>query len=387
MGSGGREIAGGLLALVALAALVVAVPPATAGPASTADPLVYVSLGDSFTSGPLVLPHDTTFVPQDCGQSTRNYPHLVALLLGVDVLRDVSCGSAEIDHLAEPQDGLPLGGVNRPQLDALGPDVDVVTVGLGGNDVGFVGVATDCLRLARTPPLGRGPCHPSFVVDGVDRVSSRIAETQPELVAGLRAVQERAPNAAVLVVSYPTSLPDSGVGCWPYLPILPEDMPHLVAWFKEMNAMLEAAAEEAGATYVDIYTPSIGHDACQIPPVAWVNGVVLVPPSYPAHPNDLGFLGTAPTVAAAVRAALADDAAEEAAPGSGQVHDEPHPDGALGSPGGTTPTPAREPRPAMRRLPATGDGDSRAMVGSLALAAALVARRLGRAKSTVGPAG
>ena len=69
--------------------------------------------------------------------------------------------------------------------------------------------------------------------------------------------------------------------------------------------MLVAAAAAGDATYVDIYTPSIGHDACKPPGLAWVNGMVLVPPSFPAHPNDLSFLNSAPVVTNAIRAALA----------------------------------------------------------------------------------
>src|SRR3546814_7836511 len=60
-----------------------------------------------------LFPYTTLFrSPQDCGQSSRNYPHLVARALGAAVFRDVSCGSATIDDFYEPQDGLPLGGVN-----------------------------------------------------------------------------------------------------------------------------------------------------------------------------------------------------------------------------------------------------------------------------------
>jgi lysophospholipase L1-like esterase len=362
-------VLGALAGLVALPAGVGAAPVAAQD-----DPVVYVSLGDSYTSGPLVLPHDTTWVPQDCGQSARNFAHLAALQVGVDVFRDASCGSATIDDLAEAQDGLPLGGVNRPQLDALGSEVDVVTVGLGGNDVGFTGVAAGCFRLATEAPLGRPPCHHALLAGGVDRVSAEIQGTRAELVAGLRAVQARAPHAAVLVVSYPTSLPDDGLACWPYVPILQADMPHLVRWFKEMNAMLRAAALEAGATYVDIYTPSIGHDACQLPPFAWVNGMVLVPPSYPAHPNDLGYLGTAPTVARAIRAALAQQAAGHGAPSPTEAaRDLPGAGG--GAAAESTPVASRR----RGRLPATGTATAMQLTaGSAALAVALGALRLGR---------
>lgn len=107
----------------------------------------------------------------------------------------------------------------------------------------------------------------------------------------------------MLVVSYPTSLPDDAKACYPYVPILQDDMPYLVAKFKEMNAMLRTVARSHDATYVDIYTPSIGHDACKPPALAWVNAAVLVPPSFPAHPNDLSFVHSAPVVAKAIRKA------------------------------------------------------------------------------------
>jgi lysophospholipase L1-like esterase len=273
-------------------------------PAAAKDPFVYVALGDSYTSGPLVLPHDTSHVPQGCGQSQRNYPHLAALLLKVDELRDVSCGSAEIDEFYAPQE-VPGPGTNRPQFKALGPDVDVVTVGIGGNDVGFVGAATDCIRLTpKVVPHARPSCSDRFTRNGGDDISRRITETLPKLGRALDDIHRLAPNAAVLVVSYPTALPDNRMSCYPYLPIRRDDMAYLVKKFKEMNRMLKTAAAQHNATYVDIYTPSIGHDACKPPALAWINGAVLVPPSYPAHPNDLSYLHSAPVVAKAIASRL-----------------------------------------------------------------------------------
>ena len=267
----------------------------------SARPLTYVALGDSYTSGPLVLPHDTTYVPQDCGQSTRNYPHLVALALRPTVFRDMSCGSATIDDFTEPQTGLPLGGTNAPQFNALDPSVDVVTVGISGNDVGFTGLALDCVRLNPNDM----PCYAGKDPNAHDEFSDKLDRVHIKLVAALDQIHALAPRAKVLVVSYPTSLPDNGVACWPYVPIEQVDMTYLVAKFKEMNAMLAAAAADGDATYVDIYTPSIGHDACKPPVLAWVTGFVLVPPSYPAHPNYLSFMNSAPFVINAIRAALA----------------------------------------------------------------------------------
>src|SRR5258708_24306794 len=96
---------------------------------------VYVALGDSYTSAP-VIPNQHGD-PIDCGRSDHNYPSLVAEALGAATFVDVSCGSAETKHMTEPQTGLPLGGTNPPQFNALRPDATLVTVGIGGNDAGL----------------------------------------------------------------------------------------------------------------------------------------------------------------------------------------------------------------------------------------------------------
>jgi hypothetical protein len=64
--------------------------------------------------------------------------------------------------------------------------------------------------------------------------------------------------------------------------------------------MLEDVALSKGVTYVDLYTPSIGHDVCQLPTIAWVNGMVIVPLSFPAHPNGIGMRHFAPVVTSAI---------------------------------------------------------------------------------------
>ena len=99
---------------------------------------VYVALGDSYTSAPLVPNQHGD--PIDCGRSDHNYPSLVAAAFGFETFVDVSCGSAETKHMTEPQTGLPLGGTNPPQFNALRADATIVTVGIGGNDAGLVGV-------------------------------------------------------------------------------------------------------------------------------------------------------------------------------------------------------------------------------------------------------
>jgi lysophospholipase L1-like esterase len=251
-----------------------------------------VALGDSYTSAPFVSAPAGD--PYDCGRSDRNYPHVVANRLLPAVFRDVSCGSAETEDMTQAQGPLPLGNYNPPQFDALGPDVALVTIGIGGNDIGFGGATTDCVQ--PPPLLGGKSCKAAYTRGGVDRISENIKAAAPKIAAVLAGIHERAPAATVLLVGYPALMPENGA-CWPYVPVLRQDAEWVRDKNKELNAMLATqAAADGRTTYVDWYTPSIGHDMCKPPGIAWTNAVVVVPPSYPAHPNLLGTQGAANAV-------------------------------------------------------------------------------------------
>lgn len=257
----------------------------------------YVALGDSYTAGPLVpLP---TGDPAGCGRSTSNYPRLVAGGLGL-ALTDVSCSGARTEHLLAPQ-AVAGGGVNPPQLDAVTADADLVTVGIGGNDIGFGQILETCFGVS---PLG-SPCRDRWATPAGDEVSRRIAETGPRVTAVLAEARRRAPSARVLAVGYPAILPAHGPGCWPVMPVADADVAYLRAKHQELNAMIAASAAAAGATYVDVYGPSVGHDACRLPGVKWVEPVVPTAPASPVHPNALGMWGMASAVASAIDPAAA----------------------------------------------------------------------------------
>ena len=294
-----RWRSGWLTGVVALCLLAVTATPAGAAvPDGTGEgdgPAHYVALGDSYTSGP-GIPNQTTDAP-GCRRSDHNYPHLVAAALGAVRFTDVSCAGARTDHMASPQ---PLpGGLNSgPQLDALAPDVDLVSLGIGGNDIGFGQIAVTCAGLSVVFPLG-APCRHHFERHG-DEVGARLDAAAPKVAAVLAAIRERAPAARILLVGYPVILPAAGPGCWPLMPIAVGD----VAWLRNvegrLNAMLADLAAAAGVTFVDTYASSVGHDVCRLPGRKWVEGFVPTAPASAIHPNALGMANTADQVLAAL---------------------------------------------------------------------------------------
>lgn len=277
-----------LIALLATLAVALAAAATPSFGASGA----YVALGDSFTSGPLIP--NQTGSPAGCLRSDRNYPSVArAGLTDIAVFRDRSCSGATTADMFDPQ--TVTLGVNPPQLDGLSLDTRVVSLGIGGNDIGFSDIVINCARLN---PFD--PCKDDYVSGSRDAIADRIAATQPKVDTVLEVIRERSPNAKVFVVGYPTVLPATGNGCWPAVPITPTDVPYLRAKTQQLNAMLASAAAARGATYVDAYTSSNGHDVCKSPSVKWVEGLVPVNLAAPVHPNANGMRNTGGVLLAAI---------------------------------------------------------------------------------------
>jgi lysophospholipase L1-like esterase len=270
---------------------------AGAAGADPARPASYVALGDSYTAGP-GIPNQ---IPESgaCGRSDHNYPHLVARSLGIARFADMSCGGATTAHMTEPQP-VPSGGAlaNRPQFDGLDPSVDLVTLGIGGNDIGFAEIIVTCAFHSLLLPV-TAPCRDYYNRDG-DELARRIDATAPKVAAVLAGIRERAPAARILVVGYPVILPAAGPGCWPLVPIAVGDVAWLRSVEARLNAMLAAQARAGGATFVDTYSSSVGHDVCRLPGSKWVEGFLPTAPASPVHPNALGMANTAGRVSAAV---------------------------------------------------------------------------------------
>ncbi|MFC4000317.1 SGNH/GDSL hydrolase family protein [Prauserella oleivorans] len=248
----------------------------------------YVALGDSYTAGPLIPM--LRLESLGCARSTGNYPTLLALRLRVRSFTDVSCSGADTTHLTRPQTTL---GTNPPQLDALRPGTDLVTLGIGGNDDSVFGrLVGTCPGLRESDPAG-APCREHFTVDGVDTLKAAVTTTGRKVAAVLDEIHARAPRATVLVVGYPRIVPPHGT-CPAILPFADGDYAWLDSIETALNDAIEAAvAEDGRSSFVDTYPASLGHDACA-GRHAWIQGQhtnPLVAASY--HPRFAGMLGVA----------------------------------------------------------------------------------------------
>jgi lysophospholipase L1-like esterase len=250
----------------------------------------FTALGDSYAAGPLIpLP----LSPFGCLKSSNNYGRIAQRTLAFAEYRDATCSGAETEDMTQPQDVSP--GPNPPQFDSLSTDTALVTVTIGGNDIGFSSIAEDCVSIV---PFG-SPCRDQYVQNGNDEISNRIAATAPKVDAVLQGIRARTSQTTrILVVNYSAIFPHTGNGCYPRMPVARGD----VAWLRskqvELNAMLADRAAANGAGVVDVYTASVGRSACASSGTRWVEPYIPGNAAAPLHPNLRGMQAMAALVVA-----------------------------------------------------------------------------------------
>jgi lysophospholipase L1-like esterase len=245
----------------------------------------YVALGSSMAAGPGIRP-SADGAPFRAGRSARNYPHLVAEKLRLDLVDVTYSGATTANVLTDPQHGAP------PQVDALDGSEDLVTVTIGGNDVGYVQLlfAAGLPRLARSLPLLGCVLRSQLDPTARDRALVEVAKSLKEVGRTLR---QRSPRAKVLFVDYLTLLPPAGA------PAPPLSGVH-VALGRRVADTLERltgeAAADTGCGWVRVAQASREHHAWSQRPWTMKFGLPLPGRPSPLHANAEGMRAVADLV-------------------------------------------------------------------------------------------
>ncbi|WP_405489423.1 SGNH/GDSL hydrolase family protein [Streptomyces sp. NBC_00096] len=267
----------------AAAAAVLATVLVPRAPASAAPPLSYVALGDSYSAGSFVRPWNA----DGCGRSDQDYPHQAARRLKLN-LTDVTCSAAEIragllgpqSELKGPPSVAPPGGwaVKPAQVRAVSAATDLVTVGAGGNSVGFAEIVETCAKRGLAS-FGTGtPCTDHYTRgEAASGLDSRFTALEADFGVLLKEIRTRAPRAGIAVVGYPAVVDEAagcGWGSWHQLGTVAKgDMPWLDTMERRVNALLREQARRGGAVYVDTYASSTGHGVCATGERRWMYGI------------------------------------------------------------------------------------------------------------------
>ena len=283
------------LALGPLATVAAQGSPIKTGARSLTGP--FVALGDSFAAGDLI-PVSPSGAPAGCLRSSHDYGADAAAALRLTYV-DATCTGASTKDMTAPQH-VTLG-THAPQFSYLAASDSVVTLTIGGDDIGFNGILRTCAKLS-LPDLIGDPCRRHYTAGGTDLLLAKVNAVAPLVAAVLQGIHARAPAARVLLVGYPDILPNTGYGCFPMVPLATGDVAYLRGLEIRLNQVLAGVAAANGATFVDTYTATIGHDACRSPGVKDVEGLIVTSPAYPFHPNRRGEQVMANQVLAALGA-------------------------------------------------------------------------------------
>ncbi|MEU3529319.1 SGNH/GDSL hydrolase family protein [Streptomyces sp. NPDC038707] len=294
---------------------------AGAQPAAAAETKQWVALGDSYTAGVIRAAGNIFEIPRDgCDRTDRSYPQVIDRdLRGLFELTNVSCGAATIENVTDtPQHpiGRHLPPISEdpdypfppvpPQSEAVGPDTDVITVGVGGNTLGFADFLTKCSNLGGESDGKGTPCKDALAAG----ISARLKNVHQEYDRMLTVLHERAPHAKILAVGYPTVIPKDTSKCGfgdltQFGTITQGDLDWLRHDVLEPlnKAIANSTGTQEAASFVDLYAASRNHSVCD--DTKWVEGFVTLPDQLSfVHPNALGHRNAADRVEAAMLDAI-----------------------------------------------------------------------------------
>lgn len=253
--------------------------------------LYYLALGDSFSSGEGET-DDGQYVSgtndqfEKCHLSRRSYPFLLANILDIplDKAKSVACSGAKIeDVIGNDADywgqkdrlgtkGKLLNSTQRAQLqhDAMISfqpgrvhqesfagryQPTIITMGIGGNDVGFMDKLKTCLMPGR--------CEWASSDAAIRRTGVEIQTLLPKLVSTYQKLLNDSPKSQLYVVGYPQIINPDGV-CDPLTSLLldHQERVFMVEGVRYINQVIQQAAQKVGAKYLDIEQSLAGHEVC-----------------------------------------------------------------------------------------------------------------------------
>jgi lysophospholipase L1-like esterase len=225
----------------------------------------------------------TTIAGTDtCHRSSRAWPLLLAGRSDGDTY-SLACSGATLAEVTDRDDRRAERDRRPSQLMRFARigGVKLVTVTIGGNDVGFAGVLRRCATHLR--------CDRYYAAHGHDRLRARIDALAARLPALYAAVRRAAPAARVAVVGYPRLFPlhPSRLTCAALSSIGPQEIRYLNARTADLDAAIRGAARAAAVGYVDVLDAFARH-AIGCAGSQWVNHLRPAHPEYSFHPNAAG---------------------------------------------------------------------------------------------------
>jgi lysophospholipase L1-like esterase len=210
-----------------------------------------LALGDSYSSGEGAGNYEpgTDTADNSCHRSRNAWPTLVAEQRNLQPVPSLACSGA---RLADVLAGRPTGEAERrlSQVGRIRGDPDLITITIGGNDLGFRKVLQHCIL---------SDCVADYHRPSGDVLNAEIDRLARHLPDAYRTVQAAAPGARVVVVDYPKLFPDSDPrnptpNCAAGRLITPAEGNYLNREVERADVAILDAARKAGVSGIDVST-------------------------------------------------------------------------------------------------------------------------------------
>jgi lysophospholipase L1-like esterase len=230
----------------------------------------YVALGDSYSAGNGA---NSTNLDSSCNRNTYAYPYLLAQQKGL-ALTFVACSGAV------------TGDVINSQVNSVTSDTKLVTITIGGNDIGFTNLILACTTLG---------CASQIASSNAQITSSLPAK----LNSTFAAIQAKAPTAQVVVLGYGNPFATPPHTCLAATGVSASEETSLSALVVNLDNTIKARALAYGFSYADVNPYWSGHDICASNP--FTNGLTLFHTADSYHPTRNGYAnGDVPAIRAII---------------------------------------------------------------------------------------
>ncbi|MFU8849917.1 SGNH/GDSL hydrolase family protein [Micromonospora sp. SL1-18] len=235
---------------------------ALAAPAQAAAADRYVALGDSYASG--VGADSYTSESGSCMRSNNAYPALYNTNIKPASYRSVACSGAT------------TADVINSQLSALSSTTTLVSVTIGGNDVGFANIMTTCVLYGETQCIA-----------AIQTAENKARSELPGKLANVyNGIKSRAPSARVVVVGYPVFY-QLGTFC---VGLSANSRAKINEGINLLDDITRTAATSAGFKFADVRSIFVGHQLCSYGE-KWLHALNYLNLNISYHPTAAGQSG------------------------------------------------------------------------------------------------
>lgn len=272
----------------------------------TISQLDYLAMGDSFSSGEgdndtrYYEPGTNKDAPQQegldaskerCHTSTRSYPYLLASRMSVatNKFKSLACSGAILNDILNESDADPSQNGYTGHFDQLTAGSSelrrsakddalehfkpgrasqiefvekykpkIITISIGGNDVGFGDKIGDCgFNISAQAVCEHASSEAQRALD-----ANEYANMYLKLKSLYQTIHEKSPKSKVYVIGYPSFVGDKQLCVDQSAGLNQSEREYINQSISYFNSIIKGAAESAGVKYLDIQDALTGHRLC-----------------------------------------------------------------------------------------------------------------------------